>query len=306
MGRNAAGDDEWDDGGSPSGELACVLEGMPPFRGVPLGVLEDLASRAGTRTAQPGQLFLPDTLPGAGSGDGDDPERRVYVVLVGWCKVVRHLPDGRQAVLDVRGPSDLVGEEALAGTVLRHPSGRSTIRLERVAGLEQAAGPGPLPGAVALTRCELVSIAVGSFVAVAARHPSLQHAVARHLAERVIEAQTMLVERAMPVQRRVVEALARLGGSIRRPVARRDEVDEEDGDDGHDEDEELEDGAGGDGADEDWSEVPALGQSDLAALVGASRETVNRALASLAARGAVVMDEGCPTLTVRSAPRVVR
>ncbi len=270
MGQIAAWHEEWNDWDSGVGELACVLDGAPPFRGVPFRVLEDVASRAVTIAVDRGRVFLPDTEPGAGSA-GEDAERRVYVILLGWCKVVRHLADGRQAVLDVKGPGALVGEEALAGFPV-----------------------GPLPGAVALSRCELASIAVGSLLAVAARHRSLQLALARYLGERLIAAEVRLVERNMPVERRLVEALSRLGGSIRRPVTRHRTVDH---DEEH-EDDEFEHRRG------DWGDGPALGQGDLASLVGASRETVNRALAALAARGLVAMDGGCPTLIDRAAAAV--
>jgi len=50
-----------------------------------------------------------------------DPSARVFVILSGWTKVVASTADGREAILALRGPGDVIGETSTTGRIMQNP-----------------------------------------------------------------------------------------------------------------------------------------------------------------------------------------
>jgi CRP/FNR family transcriptional regulator, cyclic AMP receptor protein len=218
-----------------------------PLGALPEGSLRDLVDRAVVRGIERGRVLLLEGSPRPG-----DPDPVLYVVLSGWCRVVRHSADGRETVLDVRGPGDLIGEEAVV--------------------LRRSARPPPSPGVIASTSCRVAAMPGAVALETIMSADRSREALLRHLALRAMSAQRRLADRALPVQERLVGLLLRVAGP-REPAGT---------------------GNGSYAAPRAWRRVPPLAQHDLALLIGASRETVNRALAALAASGQVMLLRGQP------------
>ena len=222
---------------------------------LPEASLRDLVERTVIRGIERGRVLLLEGSPRPG-----DPDPVLYVVLAGWCRVVRHSADGRETVLDLRGPGDLIGEEAVV--------------------LRRSVRPPPAPGVIACTSCRVAAMPGAAALETILSTPRSREALLRHLALRATSAQRRLADRALPVQERLVGLLLRVAGP-REPSGA---------------------GRGSQPGPRAWRRVPPLAQHDLALLVGASRETVNRALAALATSGRVMLLRGQPVAVAGSPP----
>jgi CRP/FNR family transcriptional regulator, cyclic AMP receptor protein len=163
-----------------------------------------------------------------------DPPGRVFVLVDGWVRVITTAVDGRESVLGLRGPGDLVGELA----ALR--------RTERAASVQ------------ALTAVDAVRLSAEETIELLQRHPTAGVAMMADLADRLVEAGRQLIARdAETTEERLIGLLRQLVAEAGRPVP---------------------------GSTEIALELP-LSQEDLGDLIGASRESVARALCRLRASG---------------------
>ena len=161
-----------------------------------------------------------------------DPGDRLYVVVEGKVKLHRASPDGRENMLAVLGPSEMIGELSLFD-------------------------PGPRTAtATALTEVKLLGLGHGDLLPLLHARPEVSIALLRAIARRLRRTNDVMSDLVFSdVPGRVAKALLDLADRFGRTA-----------DDGvhvhHD-----------------------LTQEELAQLVGASRETVNKALADFASRG---------------------
>ncbi len=150
---------------------------------------------------------------------------------------------GEHTTIRVLGPGDAFGELSL----VRPPAGHRTATV------------------TALEDADTLSISGGSFAALRARHPEVDHLLVRLLAERVEELSERLLEALyVGVDKRVFRRLAELAAVY------------------------------GNGTDPPC--IP-LTQEDLAGLAGTSRPTVNQVLRGLAADGTVAVRRGTVVIT---------
>lgn len=169
-----------------------------------------------TRRWPPGSILFHE-------GDRAD---RVFVVRSGRVKLVATEANGTEAVLAVRSPGDLVGEQA---AVDGQPRSASAIALDDVT-------------------CSVVP--AERFREVLEHEPAAAMALVRLLSERLREAEGRRAEHgALDTAQRLARRLLELAG--------------------------------------DHDTVAGLNQDDLAALVGASRESIAKALQSLRSAGLV-------------------
>jgi CRP-like cAMP-binding protein len=163
-----------------------------------------------------------------------DPPGRVFIIVEGWVRVVATSADGRESLLAVRGPGDLVGELA----ALRGANRAASVR--------------------SMTAVDAVRFSADELAGVIQRLPAVGEAIMADLAERVVDAGHQLIAR------EVERTEERLVGLLRRLL-----------------------GVAGRGATASAAvalELP-LSQEDLGDLIGASRESVARALCRLRAAG---------------------
>ena len=202
-----------------------------------------LAAPLFTGLSQPAAMALVDQMAPVRLDRGEqvfaesEPGDRLYVVAEGKVKLVRRSSDGRENLLNVVGPGEMLGELSLFD-------------------------PGPrTSSAVAVTDTVVLELDRDQFTAWLAQHPSvathLLQALARRL-RRTTEAHADLVFSDVPG--RVARALLELSYQFGEPVDNGVHV-------AHD-----------------------LTQVELAQLVGASRETVNKSLGEFAQRGWLVRE----------------
>jgi CRP-like cAMP-binding protein len=111
----------------------------------------------------------------------------LYVVLSGWMKLSRDLPNGRSLVLEVAGPGSIFGELAV------------------LCALPRAAD------AVALTTVQLLSIDGRALVAALRANPDAILAIVRMLGERLARTTTQMEDLvSLPAEPRLARALIRL------------------------------------------------------------------------------------------------
>ena len=129
-----------------------------PFASLPAGAQEDLHELGAVRRYRRGAYMILE-------GDGDD---HVLLVRSGRVKIVRTSVDGRETVVAVRGPGELVGElNALAGS------------------------PAPRAGSVvAMDDVVVQAVAAADLMRFLERHPAASVALLRVLATRLREATT--------------------------------------------------------------------------------------------------------------------
>lgn len=207
--------------------MDALLRSAPLFAGLDDETWHALARRVETRTLPRGEHLFRE----------GDPGDALHVVLDGKVKICRTSADGRENVVAILGPGDLLGELAIFDS---QPRGAT---------------------ATAVVDCTLASLPAGSFREWLGEHPgvavSLLHALAVRLRQ-TNEAMADLVFADVPG--RIAKTLLNLAERFGEP----------DGDGvrvSHD-----------------------LTQEELAQLVGASRETVNKALAEFATRGWLRLD----------------
>ena len=166
-----------------------------------------------------------------------DPGDRLYVVTEGKVKLHRTSPDGRENMLAVLGPGEMVGELSLFD-------------------------PGPRTATVAaLTDCQLASLAHDALKPWISGRPELCEQLLQALAQRLRRTNDVMADLVFSdVPGRVAKALLDLAEKFGTP-----------------------DGEG-------IRVTHDLTQEELAQLVGASRETVNKALSEFASRGWLRLD----------------
>lgn len=161
-----------------------------------------------------------------------EPGDRLYVVIEGKIKLGQTSADGRESLLAILGPSELLGELSLFD-------------------------PGPRTAtAAALTDTTLMGLGHQALRPWLAGRPEVAEALLKALAQRLRRTNEQMADLVFSdVPGRVAKTLLELGEKFGRPLPDGIHVT-------HD-----------------------MTQEELAQLVGASRETVNKALADFAARG---------------------
>ncbi len=166
-----------------------------------------------------------------------EPGDRFWVIAAGKVKLGHAAPDGRESLLAVLGPGEIVGELSVYD-------------------------PGPRTAtATVLAPSTFLELEHTKFLELLQQHPGLSRQLLRSLAQRLRKTNAALADLVFSdVPGRVAKALLDLAARFGRPV-----------------------GAG--------IRVPHdLTQEELAQLVGASRETVNKSLAEFSTRGWIQLD----------------
>lgn len=166
-----------------------------------------------------------------------EPGMRFWVIVSGKVKLGHAAPDGRESLLAVLGPGEIVGELSVYD-------------------------PGPRTAtATVLAPSTFLELEHSKFLDLLQQHPGLSRQLLRSLAQRLRKTNAALADLVFSdVPGRVAKALLDLAARFGRPV-----------------------GAG--------IRVPHdLTQEELAQLVGASRETVNKSLAEFSTRGWIQLD----------------
>jgi CRP-like cAMP-binding protein len=207
--------------------MESLLRSAPLFAGLDDPAWAALASRLETRT-------LPHGEPLFREGDLGD---ALHVVTEGKVKICRTAADGRENVIAILGPGDLVGELAIFDS---QPRGAS---------------------AVAVVDCTLASLSANDFRRWLGEHPAVAVDLLRALAIRLRQTNEAMADLVFTdVPGRIAKTLLGLAERFGE--------------------------SGGDGVRVSHD----LTQEELAQLVGASRETVNKALADFASRGWIRLD----------------
>jgi CRP/FNR family cyclic AMP-dependent transcriptional regulator len=204
-----------------------LLRASPLFAGLDDAAWTALAPRLTERALPRGDALFAE----------GDPGDALHVVVDGKVKICRTAPDGRENVVAVLGPGDLLGELSLFDAQPRAAS------------------------AVAVADTTLATLAERDFHHWLAEHPAASMVLLQALAVRLRQTNEAMADLVFTdVPGRVAKALLSLAGKF--------------------------------GSDEDGATRVAhdLTQEELAQLVGASRETVNKALADFAARGWLRVD----------------
>ncbi|PWD52461.1 Crp/Fnr family transcriptional regulator [Serinibacter arcticus] len=166
-----------------------------------------------------------------------EPGDRFWVIAAGKVKLGHAAPDGRESLLAVLGPGEIVGELSVYD-------------------------PGPRTAtATVLAPSTFLELEHSKFLDLLQLHPGLSRQLLRSLAQRLRKTNAALADLVFSdVPGRVAKALLDLAARFGRPV-----------------------GSG--------IRVPHdLTQEELAQLVGASRETVNKSLAEFSTRGWIQLD----------------
>lgn len=166
-----------------------------------------------------------------------EPGDRFWVIAAGKVKLGHAAPDGRESLLAVLGPGEIVGELSVYD-------------------------PGPRTAtATVLAPSTFLELEHAKFLQLLQEHPALSNQLLRSLAQRLRKTNAALADLVFSdVPGRVAKALLDLAARFGRPV-----------------------GSG--------IRVPHdLTQEELAQLVGASRETVNKSLAEFSTRGWIQLD----------------
>jgi CRP/FNR family transcriptional regulator len=159
------------------GEAARVLRQSPVFAGLPDREIEAIAAVAVEHTHR-GREFL--FMEG-------DPARWLWVIRSGHVKIVRHSRTGKDVVLELLGPGEVVGG---------------------VAAIEKR----PYPAAAQATEpTTVLQIPSDAIAAVAERHPSVVRELALVIGRRLRSAHDSVTSLAVdPVEARLAAALLRL------------------------------------------------------------------------------------------------
>jgi CRP-like cAMP-binding protein len=205
-----------------------LLRASPLFAGLDDAAWAALAPRLNERTLPRGDALFAE----------GDPGDALHVLIDGKVKICRTSSDGRENVVAVLGPGDLLGELSLFDAQPRAAS------------------------AIAVADTTLATLPDRDFRAWLGEHPAAALVLLEALAVRLRQTNEAMADLVFTdVPGRVAKALLSLAAKF-----------------GSDE---------GDGA---TRVAHDLTQEELAQLVGASRETVNKALADFAARGWLRVD----------------
>ena len=205
-----------------------LLRGAPLFAG-----LDDEAW-----AALSGRLTSSDLPRGEHLFREGDPGDALHVLVDGKIKISRASPDGRENVIAILGPGDLLGELSIFDAQRRGAT------------------------ATAVVDCALVTLSEEGFHAWLGEHPQVSFSLLRALAERLRQTNEAMADLVFTdVPGRIAKTLLGLAERFGEQVH-----------------------GGGVRVSHD------LTQEELAQLVGASRETVNKALAEFASRGWIRLD----------------
>ncbi|HVF06109.1 MAG TPA: Crp/Fnr family transcriptional regulator [Frankiaceae bacterium] len=207
--------------------MEALLRSAPLFAGLDDDAWRTLSGRLRTRALQRGDHVFREGEPGDA----------LHVVADGKIKISRTAADGRENVIAILGPGDLLGELAIFDA---QPRGAT---------------------ATAVVDCTLATLSDADFRAWLGEHPQVSFGLLRALAARLRQTNEAMADLVFTdVPGRIAKTLLNLAERFGEP----------DGDSvrvSHD-----------------------LTQEELAQLVGASRETVNKALADFAGRGWLRLD----------------
>ena len=204
-----------------------LLRGTPLFAGLDDEAWEALERRLGRRDLARGEHLFRE----------GDPGDALHVVVDGKVKICRTSADGRENVVAILGPGDLLGELSIFDA---QPRGAA---------------------AVAVVDCALATLSDADFHEWLREHPRGSFGLLRALAVRLRQTNEAMADLVFTdVPGRIAKTLLSLGERFGEPDGTGTRV-------AHD-----------------------LTQEELAQLVGASRETVNKALSDFAARGWIRLD----------------
>ena len=210
-----------------------IISRIPLFEGLSPEEQEELRAMMTQTTLRRGETLFNE-------GDSGD---RLYILLSGKVKLGHASADGRENLLAVLGPGEIVGE-----LTLFDPGPRSTT-------------------ATAVAPTELLTLDHNQLMTFVESHPQLAKDMLRALAQRLRRTNTALADLVFSdVPGRVAKALLDLAERFGAPT-------------------------------EDGIHVPHdLTQEELAQLVGASRETINKSLAEFVSRGWIRLEGRAVTL----------
>jgi CRP-like cAMP-binding protein len=204
-----------------------LLRGAPLFAGLDDDSWDALSHRLARRDLARGDYLFRE----------GDPGDALHVVVEGKVKICRTSSDGRENVIAILGPGDLLGELSLFDAQPRAAS------------------------AVAVVDCSLATLSDAGFHSWLREHPRGAFGLLRALAVRLRQTNEAMADLVFTdVPGRIAKTLLNLGERFGEPDGTGTRV-------AHD-----------------------LTQEELAQLIGASRETVNKALADFAARGWIRLD----------------
>lgn len=206
---------------------------VPLFSGLNEEQYAALAVRTGSASLRRGEVLF---------DEGDDGDR-LYIITEGKIKLGHTSPDGRESLLAVLGPGEIIGE-----LTLFDPGPRSTT-------------------ATAVSPVSLLSLDHSALMEVLDTNPELAKHMLRALAQRLRRTNESLSDLVFSdVPGRVAKALLDLSDRFGTPT-------------------------------DSGVHVPHdLTQEELAQLVGASRETVNKSLADFVSRGWIRLEGRAVTL----------
>ncbi|WP_067779595.1 Crp/Fnr family transcriptional regulator [Actinomyces vulturis] len=210
-----------------------IVAKIPLFEGMSPEEQDELRAMMTRTTLRRGETLFTE-------GEQGD---RLYVLLTGKIKLGHTSADGRENLLAVLGPGEVVGE-----LTLFDPGPRSTT-------------------ATAVAPTDLLALEHGQLMNFIENHPALAKDMLRSLAQRLRRTNTALADLVFSdVPGRVAKALLDLADRFGANT-------------------------------EDGLHVPHdLTQEELAQLVGASRETVNKSLAEFVSRGWIRLEGRAVTL----------
>ena len=210
-----------------------IISRIPLFEGLSPDEQEELRAMMTQTTLRRGETLFNE-------GDSGD---RLYILLSGKVKLGHASADGRENLLAVLGPGEIVGE-----LTLFDPGPRSTT-------------------ATAVAPTELLTLDHNQLMTFVESHPQLAKDMLRALAQRLRRTNTALADLVFSdVPGRVAKALLDLADRF------------------------------GTSTDKGVHVPHDLTQEELAQLVGASRETVNKSLADFVSRGWIRLEGRAVTL----------
>ena len=210
-----------------------IISRVPLFAGLQPDQYAALAARTETVSLRRGEILFEEQEPGD----------RLYIITEGKIKLGHSAPDGRESLLAILGPGEIIGELTLFD-------------------------PGPRTAtAAAVSSAQLMSLEHHDLIEILNVNPELAQHMLRALAQRLRRTNESLSDLVFSdVPGRVAKALLDLSDRFGTPTDHGVHVP-------HD-----------------------LTQEELAQLVGASRETVNKSLADFVSRGWIRLEGRAVTL----------
>jgi CRP/FNR family cyclic AMP-dependent transcriptional regulator len=235
-----------------------VLAATPVFRHLSRAQVLRMSRTARCRRYEPGATLAPEVMAGVPVTTRD--ATRLFVIAAGWCTASRSLPDGRRVIVGIRGARQIAGIERLARLA---PGPRTQGTPESTFTWRSLLD---LPSLTAAGWVEAIQIPADELLSLVRLDPAARDDADGLARERITELEALLLERCLDTPDRLLRVLRRLALRFGRATAL-----------GH------------------VLDLP-LDQTELAALVGSTRESVNRALRKLSAHGVVTLWEGRPLL----------